>query len=524
MSLTSVWFLLFAAVLLVIYYLVPQRLQWVVLLIFSLAFYCLCGIKCVIYILITATTVYFAARAIQNIQDKQRAFFKENKPEKEEKTRIKAKNLKKRRAILIATVVLNIGLLCFFKYVGAAVAAENARRAASDLVPKPEPIAFLIPLGVSFYTFQSIGYLVDVYWEKVTAERNYAKTLLFVSFFPQLTQGPISTWSQLSPELFTPHEFSYENYIRGLRRLCWGFFKKIVIADLLSPYVQSVFENYAVYPGVTVLLGAFFYAIQIYADFSGYMDIVCGLSRMLGIRLTENFERPYFSKSVAEYWRRWHITLGAWFKTYVYYPLAVAKWNQKLGKWAKTRLGRHFGQTLPATVALIVVWLTTGIWHGASFAYLVWGGVNGLFIILSLWLEPVYDSTKKHLHIRESSRLWQAFQTVRTFLLVMLIKVLPEVGSLKDGLGLWARIFTEHTIPHSFSELLPFATVGTLLVIAAGTALLFVTDLISRKTPLEDWFAKKPAVLRFAVLLIFILTSVYYAGAGTSGGFLYAQF
>lgn len=523
MSLTSVWFLLFAAGLTVVYFLVPKKRQWWVLLAFSIAFYLLGGLKTAAYILVTATSVHFAALLLQKIQDGQKAYFKTQKPVKEEKARIKAQNLRKRRLVLIVTLVLNFGLLCVFKYANFAIEQLNALLGIFGSSKTVGAVSLIIPLGISFYTFQSSGYLVDVYWGNVTAERNYAKTLLFVSFFPQITQGPISSFSQLSGELFTPHEFDFDRYVRGGSRMIWGFAKKIALADMLAPYVQSVFQNYPQYTGLTVLLGAFFYSIQIYADFSGYMDIVCGLCQILGIRLTENFERPYFSKSVAEYWRRWHISLGAWFKSYIYYPIAVSGWNRRLGKRAQ-KLGKHFGQTLPATVALVVVWLTTGLWHGASWSYVVWGGLNGLFIILSLWLEPVFDRAKTALHIREDAWLWRAFQTVRTFVLITFIKVLPEVGSLRDGLGLWKRIFTEHTLPRSLSELLPFAAKGTLVAIVIGTALLFVTDLISRRQPLGDWFAKKPAALRFFVLLALVMVTLYFVGAGVSGGFMYAQF
>lgn len=524
MSLTSVWFLLFAAVLVVLYYLIPKKLQWPLLLVFSLAFYCICGVKSILYIGITATTVYIAAQLLQHIHDTQSACFREQKPDKATKAHIKAKNTKKRRIVLVLTLVINFGLLGVFKYANFALEQINRLMESLGGTQKFGEVSLIVPLGISFYTFQSMGYLIDVYWQKVKAERNYAKTLLFVSYFPQITQGPISNFTQLSETLFTPHEFHYDNYVRGGSRMIWGFAKKIVLADMLAPYVQSVFQNYTAYTGLTAFLGALFYAIQIYADFSGYMDIACGLSRILGIRLTENFDRPYFSKSIAEYWRRWHISLGAWFKNYLYYPIAVSKWNQKLGKAAKNHIGKHFGQTLPASIALVVVWLTTGLWHGASWGYVVWGGLNGVFIIMSLWLEPVYQKTKSVLHIRQENRLWQAFQTMRTFLLVMFIKVLPEVGGLRAGLGLWKHIFTQHTLPRSFEELLPFATKGTILVIAAGTVALFAADLISRKQPLEEWFAKRPGVLRFGILLLLVLAAVYYAGAGASGGFMYAQF
>ena len=382
----------------------------------------------------------------------------------------------------------------------------------------------IVPLGLSFYTFQTMGYVADVYWKKTDAQKNFFKMLLFVSFFPQITQGPISNYSYLSEQLFATHPFKYKNLSRGFQRLVWGFAKKIILADLLAPYVADVFENYANYTGITVLCGAFFYSIQIYADFSGYMDIVCGLCEMLDIRLSENFDRPYFSKSIAEYWRRWHITLGDWFKTYIYYPIAVSKWNQKIGKLSQKRFGKHIGQTIPASIALVAVWLTTGLWHGASWGYIAWGGVNGIFIIFSLWMEPVYELCKKKLRIPQSSWYWRAFQTVRTFFLVTLIKVLPEVGTLSDGIGLWKKIFTDFEIPKTFAEFLPFAEIKELNVIIIATVILFISSLIQRKQPIRDWFAGIRAPFRYIILALLVLVTLYYGCSGSAGGFLYAQF
>ncbi len=218
------------------------------------------------------------------------------------------------------------------------------------------------------------------------------------------------------------------------------------------------------------------------------------------------------------------MSLGAWFKTYIYYPIAVAKWNQRLGKKAQSRFGKHIGQTIPASLALVAVWLTTGLWHGASWGYIAWGGVNGLFIIFSLWMEPVYGRCKTLLRINESAWLWRAFQTVRTFVLVTFIKVLPEVGTLRDGLGLWKRIFTEHSIPHSLRALVPFASMKNLAVAAVFTLLIFVTSLIQRKMPIRQWFGRLPGLLRLVILAGLILVTVYFLGSGNAGGFMYAQF
>lgn len=530
MDILSFNFLIFLLSLIVLYYILPQKHQWKILLIFSLFFYCFGGIKNVLFILITATTTYWSAQYIQQNNDNQKKYLKEHKAElsKDEKNAFKAQNKTKRKRILVLTLILNFGILCSFKYIHFAIEQINTIVTSFGHSGINNSFQWLIPLGISFYTFQSMGYLLDVYWNKCTAEKNYFKVLLFTSFFPQITQGPISNFSQLSSELFKDHPFEYHNYSWGAQRMIWGFFKKMVLANMLSVYVQDVFANYSQYSGITTLIGAFLYSAQIYMDFSGYMDIMCGLCEILGIKLTENFERPYFSKSIAEYWRRWHISLGAWFKNYIYYPMAMAKWNQKLGRFAKDKLGKSFGNYLPASVALVAVWLTTGLWHGASWAYIAWGGVNGLFIIFSMWMEHIYEKWKKALHINESLWIWRAFQTIRTFILVTFIKVLPEVGTLSEGFGLWKQVFTNHHIPTSFYELFPFVTNKLeLFIILMGLTLIFITSLIQRRQPIRAWLEQKtsfPVRILIYSLLFFLIMYYGVPASGKAGGFMYEQF
>ena len=541
MSLISPEFLLFAVALVAVYYAVPRRWQWALLLVASLGFYALSDLRHIAFILITAATTYASARAIQYFADTQKAYLKEHKEElsKEDKTAYKATMKAKRKAVLVACLLLNFGLLCAFKYVHFAIEQLNAILGAFGGTPITDTFSLLIPLGISFYTFQTMGYLIDVYWGKSQAERNFLHVVLFTSFFPQVTQGPISAWEDLAGELFREHAPSYHNYSWGAQRMIWGFFKKMVVANILAVYVADVFANYGSYSGLTVLIGAFCYSAQIYADFSGYMDIVCGLCQILDIRLTENFERPYFAKSIAEYWRRWHMSLCSWFKTYIYYPMAMARWNQNLGRWGRKHLGEHVGKAwgnyLPATVALVVVWFVTGLWHGANWAYIAWGGVNGLFIIFSLWMEPTYEKWKKTLHVREESWAWRAFQTLRTFTLVTFIKVLPEVGTLRQGLGLWRAIFANKFLPASLTlaGLFPFTgamvnlpPTEAFLMALLGVVAMFVVSMLQRKKPLRAYLDAWPLAARVALMALLALIVLSFGVRASCGavGFLYAQF
>lgn len=534
MSITSLEFILFMLAVLCTYYIVPRKLQWVVLLCASMFFYLCCGINNSIYVLITSITVYCATCWMQNINDKQKVFLRQNKEilSKEEKSRIKTNNKKKKRWIMLGALMINLGLLCVFKYLHFIVEQLNYVASAFKLGYLDNSFSLIVPLGISFYTFQAVGYLVDVYWENISAEKNYLKVLLFVSFFPQMTQGPISQYEMLSKELFATHEPLYDNYSRGFQRLIWGFFKKMVIADFLSVFVTDVFANYSHYSGATTLIGAFLYSIQIYADFSGYMDIMCGMCEVMGIRLPENFDRPYFSQSIAEYWRRWHMSLGAWFKRYIYFAIGMSAWNRRLAKKSREKFGKHFSDSLPASIALIVVWLATGIWHGANWAYITWGLVNGLFIIFSLWMDPVYEAINCKLRIRQDMRFWKIFRIVRTFVLVTFIKVLPEVGTLSDGIGFLSNIFTSQISPNSLAELLPFMDFGdTTRLLQAGVAvfgvvMMFIFSVIQEKRPVRDCFNKIPMPLRAVILSCAVLIIIIFgvrANWGT-GGFMYANF
>jgi len=528
MSITSMGFILFLVVLMAVYFLTPGRGQWVVLLAASMGFYAAAGLRMLPCILATALSAYAIALAIERVNRKQKEYFSAHKElSREEKAAVREQNTARKRQLLTAGLVLNFGLLCVFKYFHFALAQWNRLLTLLGGGEIVDVFSLAAPLGISFYTFQTMGYLVDVYWGNVQPQRNFCKLLLFTSFFPQITQGPISSYAQLSGQLCSGHVFTYENFALGGQRMIWGYFKKLVLADVLAPWVGAVFENYPNYSGAAVIVGIFFYSIRIYADFSGYMDIMCGFCQILGIRLEENFLRPYFSKSIAEYWRRWHITLGVWFKNYLYYPIAVSKWNTKIGKWGRKRFGKTFGQAMPASIALVAVWLTTGLWHGASWAYIAWGGVNGLFIIVSLWLEPVYQRTREALHIREGAWWFRAFQVVRTYILVCLIKVLPEVGTLSQGLGLWRQIFRGWDTPLTFSSVFPYApALSQLAAVGFSMLLLLTTSLLQRRTPVRTWFGRFPLPVRSMALAVLLLMMVYFGvpASGNVKGFLYAQF
>ena len=523
MSILSISFIFLLIGVFVAYYLFPEAHRWIVLLAASTLFYLAASGRAIIYLLITSGTVFVASQGMQMIADRQKMEFKTGSLSREEKASIRKQNKGKRKALLLGSLIVSVGLLCFFKYI------PEAARKLSIMTEQVNSI--LVPLGISFYTFNAVGYLVDVYGENCRAEKNYFRLLLFLSFFPQITQGPISSYDELAKTLYAGKTPEEENLRHGLARLLWGFMKKMVIANTLAANTMILFENYGDYAGISILFGAYFYLIQLYADFSGYMDIMCGFCEMLGILLQENFNRPFFSKSISEYWRRWHISLGQWFRKYVYYPIGVSGWNLKFGKFCRSHVSRHAASCLPPTIALIITWFLTGLWHGATAGYIVWGLANGTFIILSLWLAPWYEQMRKLLNM-ENNRFWQIFRILRTFTIVALLEVLPEVGTLQDGFHFWSSIVTNWYLPSDFVDILPFVyfhnfnkTLG-FAVAMVGVLLLFCISMLQRKKPLPEAWNAIPVWLQVLLLsaLILVIGTFGIQASWGAEGFMYANF
>lgn len=529
MTVNSIGFLLFFMILIFLYYLpVLRKYQWFVLLCASYLFLVSFGIKPIIYIIATTVSTYFAARWVSSILDEQNSFLKKEKGNlsKAEVKEYKEKNKKKRNKVVIFEVLFNIGILIVLKYTNFFILNINSILSKSNQSMQFDLVSFIIPLGISYYTLQSIGYVIDVSKGKVEFEKNFLKTALFVSYFPQITQGPIGRFGDLAPQLFSSHAFSYQNLSYGCQRVLWGFFKKTVIADRLKPMVDNIFNNYDQYSGMTILLGCIYFSFQLYADFSGYMDIVGGYSEILGIKIAENFRRPFFSQSLAEYWRRWHITLGGWFRDYVFYPLSLSKTAANLGRTGRKHLPIKIAKLIPSVYALFIVWFCTGFWHDASWRYILWGVFNGIIIISSTLLESEYNTFKKILHISEENKAWQIFRMFRTFLIVCFLKVFPCANSTHDSLQMLKRIFTQFQFQLTRNAWIPELKISYAIYIAFGLIIFFIVSLIQERISVREWLEKKPFAIRWFLyfMLIFSVLSFGVLVSDMAGGFEYAQF
>ncbi|MCL2873364.1 MAG: MBOAT family protein [Defluviitaleaceae bacterium] len=437
MFFTSVNFGLFIACLLIGYYTIFRKFQWQLLLIGSFFFYAFSGFSNLIYISVTICSTWFASRQISRLRLKQKQFVEKNHDlSKEDKKAYKATVNKRQKMWLAFCLLFNFAILAVVKYTDFVIRNTNMITDTGF-----EPVNFLLPMGISFYTFQTMGYIIDVY-RGAEDEPNIFKLGLFTSFFPQLIQGPISRFGDLKKTLFSQHKFSFEVFQSGLARVVWGFFKKLVVADRMMIVLRALVATPGEYTGVYVIFTVLFYAIALYADFTGGIDITIGIARMLGITVKENFNRPFYATSTADYWRRWHITMGTWFKDYLFYPISASRPMLRFFKWSKMILGEKLGKRIPIYVSTMILWFATGLWHGAEWHFIVWGLANGIVIVISEELKPLYAMFHKRFSVGD--RVWyHGFQVFRTFWLMSLIRTLDVYANVRHTFRMYWSVLTD---------------------------------------------------------------------------------
>lgn len=529
MLFTSYSFIAFMAVLLLAYYLVPKKCQWPLLLAASYIFYFMAGAGYLVYILVTTLTVYFAARMIDRNAGRQSDYLKEHKAElaKEEKKAYKEKQKKIRLRWMILCLLLNLGILAVVKYTNFFISNVNGILKAFGGTAQLSFITLALPMGISFYTFQAVGYLIDVYRGTIPAEKNPFRFALFVSFFPQLIQGPISRFGDLAKTLFEKHPFDSRTVCCGLQRVLWGYFKKMVVADRILAGVSTIIGDVGAYQGAYVLVGMLFYTCELYADFTGGIDITIGIAQTFGITVQENFNLPYFSKSLKEYWRRWHISMCSWFRDYIFYPVSISRPMQKFTKFSKKHFGEKVGRRLPMYLSSFTVWLATGIWHGASWNFIVWGLGNWAILMASEEFEPLYE--RFHKRFGAQGRLYAVFQMLRTFLLVCCLNIFDCYASLGDTFRAFGSMFTvpNWNVLWDGSLMQLGLTMLDYGILAGGVAVMFCVSLLQRTGSVRERIGKRPYPLRFAVwyglFLIVLLMGAYGIGYDASQ-FIYNQF
>ncbi len=516
MSVTTFRFLAFIITVCLLYFLLPKKVRWILLLAASYTFYALTSLKSLAFILITTLTVYYAAILLEHTTQAGEAQ-REALENKAEKKAVRAQTKKKKRRILAAGLILNLGILGVLKYAGFVLSVFGLKLPDLGILANASGTGFLLPLGISFYTFQTLGYLIDVYYGKVRAQKNIARFALFVSFFPQIIQGPISRYDQLAPQLFEAHTFSYDRCKRGLELMLWGYFKKLVVADRVYVVLWKIIDNYQDYSGMAILLAMLFYLIELYADFSGGIDISRGVCEILGIELTPNFRQPFYAVSLSDFWRRWHITLGTWVRDYIFYPIATSRPWVMLQRLLRKKLSDKAAERVCASAVSLLTFLIIGIWHGASWAYVIYGLWYGGIIAVSNLLGGVYDKFHAITHISAQSYGWKLFARARTFIIVVLSFYLLLPPTPADSWSMLVKTFTQLSFSfdnlHKLLSRLVFRKHFPIVVYGTGLIML-VSALTEHGRDLRADLQRLPTVLEWAILLAMILVVVIFGFYG----------
>lgn len=488
MSYASIEFLLFVLVLVLIYYIFPKKHRYIVLLIGSLIFYYLFSGKYIIFILLSSVITYFSGKLIEKYNDK-------------------------RKLILTLSILLNLSFLLVLKYNNF---FGDIFRVVGINIPYKK---FILPIGISYYTLETISYLTDIYRKRMKAETNYLKVLLFLVYFPQIVEGPIANYSRLSKTLFNTEKFNYDNFVSSFVLIAWGFIKKLVIADRAGIFVSKVFENN--YGGMLLIIGVLLYTLQIYADFSGCIDIVGGVSELFGVKLDENFRRPFFSRSIQEFWRRWHITLGTWLKEYIFYPISLSKLNMKLNLKLRKMKSKYISRFIITAFPLFFVWFFNGMWHGASFKYVVYGLYYYVLMMIGILLEPVFKKIISIFKINTEVWSYKFFQALRTILIVCFGMFLFRVDSFKQ-MGLMIHSKATASLFSLGLKKLDFALlmVGILVMLVVGVMQEFNVNIrkeLQKQNLLFKWLIYY--IMIFSVIIFGIYGKGYDAASFIYGGF-----
>lgn len=506
---------IFLPVCLILYSLLPQKLRKYFLLAASYGFFWLVSGKLVIYLLLTTLSIHYFGLWLDRIHRTRNEAVKG--VEKAERKEIKKRFLKQSRWVLAFAIVLHIGVLLTLKYSPFFTTNLNAVFTMLKLPLQLQVPSYLMPIGISFFTLQAVSYLIDVYRETIPADDNIFRLGLFMSFFPQIVEGPICRYDQTAQQLWEVKGIEYHDLSLGLQRVAFGLMKKLVIADRLNPLVKEVFANYADYEGGVIALASLCYTIQLYMDFSGTMDAVMGIGQIFGVSMPENFKRPFFSKTISEFWMRWHISLGAWFKDYIFYPVTMSKPMKKLTTAARKKLGNHFGPLLAGAVALFLVWLCNGLWHGAGWNYIFFGMYHFGFILLGNIVAPAVKWLHRKCHINPEWFGYRVFQIIRTGILVVIGEMFFRASTLQAGFAMLRQMVTNFRFATLNGDLLKQMGVDwkDMGIVLVTILIIFAISVWNEKGVIvREALAKKPVVVRWAVLYALILFIVIFGAYG----------
>lgn len=456
----------FLPVVLLAYQLTSAKYRWCTLLLASYVFFWTISGKLVIYLIVTSLFTHYITVWMELI-----------KKQCDEKKMAK----KRRKKVLIFGIAVLLGILVYLKYYN--FFAINIDKILTHVTSGfyLNVKTFLIPIGISFYTLEAIGYMADVYWNKVEAEKNPGKVALFLGFFPQIMEGPIALYSQTADELWEGRPLKGENLSQGCIRIFWGLFKKLIVADRLSMLVTNIFDNYASYHGMVIVIGAVAYTIQLYMEFSGCMDVIIGTGKLFGITMPENFRQPFLSKNASEFWRRWHITLGVWFKTYIFYPVSVSGIVKKWNKFARKNCSKYITKLGVSALCLFPVWLCNGLWHGSKWSYIFYGMYYFVILMLEIATEPLVDRVQQICHLNPDKAYYKILQVLKTWVIIFTGELFFRADGLKTGIHMFLSIFKGFRVDNLNQILMSVLDKGDYAAIIIGTVVVFAVGILKEK-------------------------------------------
>ena len=498
---------IFATVVLAIYAVTPQKYRYLVLLLASIAAIFVYSNGMGAFVLLAAVSVYIGGWGMEKVELKYAPALKElAKAERKKRRRIIQR---KKYAILAAVIVFNLAILLVLKYGNFLLAAGAGLLRCFGVEATPKAFKILLPIGISYYTLQAIGYLIDVARGKYAAARNPLKIALFICYFPQLLEGPIGRYDEMQADLTGGAKISGENVWRGWFKCLYGLFKVLVVSNRFGMIAGEVFKNHTAYGGLTVIFGVVAFTIQLYAEFSGYIDIAAGVSKMFGIGLKKNFDAPFLAASVPDFWRRWHISLGSWFRDYVFYPITMSR--TALKAQAKETVGGKLAAKVILFFALLCVWALTGLWHGASVLYLLYGLYYFVLMLLYEALMPLIVRLGRALKIKHTAP-FKILGVAFTFLLVNIGMLLFRAASPSAFAEMFLSIFRGGA---ASLDLWAVIDVKDFTVMLAGLAVMIVCGFLqAKKIAVYDRLASLPYGAKYAIFLVGALVIVIFGAYG----------
>ncbi len=508
MNLTSLTFLLFCIITLFFYFIVPKKIQWYVLLIASTIFIFYGNLTKFTFleVLLVLLASYFGARKIDSEKGKKRTYY------------------------LLGSIGVILGILFLLKYTNLLLVTFNHLFNLFKVKYKFKLITRNSPIGISYYSLIMIGYLIDVYRGGCKAEKNIFKVALFMYYFPIIPSGPFTRYNDMKKELYEPHKFNYDALCSGLVRCLWGLFKIFVISQRISIFVNTVYGDLVTYNGFFTVIAALLFTLQLYTNFSGSIDIIMGVSEIMGINLPENFNAPFLSRTITELWRNWHITLGAWLKDYIFYPLLKSNFMQSLNKKYRKKIGRKKAKKIPLYLSMLIMWILIGVWHGGTYNFIIATGLlQFIYIFLEDVLAPVMDKINRKLKINPYRKTYRLFQMIRTYVLFSFSLIFFRAPSIKKAIDIIKSIFVWNPWVLTDNSTLFKAglNIHNFRVLIIAIIVLFIIEKRIKKGNVRKQLFRQNIVVRWALIYMLILSIIVFGCYGVGfdpASFIYRQF